>query len=241
VEAEEIAELVLSQVRRIASARADALPRLAIGRDAKDGARALLSCGGGLGRDVDAIARTAAIARDEIEPVIVAAKDRVRGVISTRRERRADAYRVLELAFPRPVAAIDLDAIAADRVEVITVDEEPLRAARAEPLRDHLEAIEEPIAIIVREPPDGLSIADEEPPFAVEGDVVRSAAKLGARRAIHPKAGRKLHAILDELERELGCASGRAGENDANGGEREAKAGEATSAHGFSPFPRVRG
>src|SRR5690606_38815998 len=115
-------------------------------------------------------------------------------------------------------------------------------SARAEPLRDHLEAIEEPIAIIVREPPDGLSIADEEPTFAVEGDVVRSAAKLGARRAIHAKPGRKLHAILDELERELRCASGRAGENDANGGEREASEGEATSGHGDPPgseSPRI--
>src|SRR5262245_23763110 len=83
VEAEKIAEEILSEVRRVAPADGNAFPFLSVRIDAKHARLALEQAGGICLRDVKPFFRARAIPGHEIKPTIVSAENRVRIVIAT--------------------------------------------------------------------------------------------------------------------------------------------------------------
>src|SRR5436853_7384730 len=90
VEAEKIAEIILTEIGRIASAVRDAFPMFAIRTDAKNRRFALDQRRRMLNVDVRAIGETGTVAGHEINETIVPAQQRMRIVIAARSQLGAD-------------------------------------------------------------------------------------------------------------------------------------------------------
>src|SRR5688572_10848871 len=82
VEAEELAEIILTQVRRVATAGPHALPSFAIARNAKHRRGPFEQRRRGALGDVQPVEYAAAVSRNEIQMTVVAAQDRMCLVIA---------------------------------------------------------------------------------------------------------------------------------------------------------------
>jgi hypothetical protein len=104
----------------------------------------------------------------------VASKDRVRVVVAAGVEFVSDPALVNEfLAGPIPFE--NLNTVAADGIERVIVNQQSLRPAPAETGCDDFKRIEHAIAVFVDESSHRIPIADQQPPFAVEGQRVTAA------------------------------------------------------------------
>src|SRR5439155_15607330 len=109
IEAEPFTEKVQPEIRRIASAGAEAFPVPAIRRNPEDGSFALEDRRGvGLG-DVLAVGQAGAVSRHQIKPSVESAQDRVRVVVATRPERVSQATNMPQ----RPPGIITLEKLQA--------------------------------------------------------------------------------------------------------------------------------
>jgi hypothetical protein len=195
VEAEEFAEVIDAEIRRVAAAGGDALPALAVRAEAEDRAGALEERRRGRFRDVDPLARAGAVAGDEVRVAVVAAQHRVRVVIAARPEARADASLVVQRS---RVAGEELHAIAADGVEPVLPDEQALRPARTKAGGDDLARVEEPVAVPILEAAHLRAVPDEEAAIGVHGDVVAPARQLRPGGLVDTEARRQLELLVEE-------------------------------------------
>ena len=114
-----------------------------------------------------AVFNARAVARHEVEVAVVPAKDRVRVMIAAGVEFVPDPALVNQWP-ARTIPFKHLDPVAAHRVKLVVIDQQPLRPAPAQAGRDNLAGIENTVAVLVDEPPDRIAIADEQSSLAVE-------------------------------------------------------------------------
>ncbi|PYJ87636.1 MAG: hypothetical protein DME22_00890 [Verrucomicrobia bacterium] len=94
-----------------------------------------------------------------------------------------------------------LNPVAADCVEPVLIDQQPLRPAPAQSGRDDFVRIENTVAIFVDQPSHRIAVADQQSPFAIECQRVTPAGKFRPGGAIDVKARRQFKAIGQILRR----------------------------------------
>ena len=197
VEAEQFAQIIQAEVRRIPPSRADALPLHTVRRNAKNRCFALEKVGRSFLRDVFAVFDARAVAGHEIKPAVETAQDRVRVVVAAGVEFVSDSTPVNQTGGAgRAIPFKHLDPIAADRVQPVAVNQQSLRPAPAESGRDDLEGIEDAVAVLIDKPAHRVAVADQQPPLAIERQGVTTARELRSGRAIDVKTSGQLKSAV---------------------------------------------
>src|SRR5437870_4305704 len=128
-----------------------------------------------------AVFDASAVACHEVKPAIVAAKDCMRIVVAAGVELVTDATPTDEIA--RAIAFVELNAIAADGVEAIAVNEQTLWPAPAQVGRDDFKAVEHAVVVAIDEPSNCFAIAHQESSFTIKSKGVAAAGQVRAGRA----------------------------------------------------------
>ena len=121
-----------------------------------------------------AFANAASISAHHVDIAIEAAQQGVGGMVAPGVEALTEPALAFQFA-PSLVAAVELNAISSDCVEVVAVDDQPLRAPTAKPLGDDSALVVDLVAIAVLESPHRVAIANQQSALAVEYQVVGAA------------------------------------------------------------------
>src|SRR5438552_3839923 len=125
-----------------------------------------------------AVFDASAVARHEVQPAVMSAKDGVRIVVAAGVELVTNATAMDEIA--RAIAIVKLHAIAADGVEAIAVNQQTLWPAPAQVGRDDFKSVEHAVVVAIDEPSNCFAIAHQESSFTIKGKGVAAAGQVRA-------------------------------------------------------------
>ena len=215
VEAEKLSKVVHSQARGVSSPGADALPGLSGRIETKDRGGPLVDYRRALFSDVPAFANAASISAHHVDIAIEAAQQGVGGMVAPGVEALTEPALAFQFA-PSLVAAVELNTIASNGVEVVAVNNETLRAAPAKTRGDDFGLVVDLVAIGVLKPPDSVSISNQQSALSIEHEIVGSAGERSVGGLVDMEAWRQIELIVEQAGR-VGQDGLQAGEGDEEG------------------------